>query len=189
MDQPRQSTRQVTTGTRKGLVIVNTGEGKGKTTAALGILTRAWGQSMKVVMFQFLKARTGNWGEIRAIRKMGVEIIPLGDGFTWNSEDIEQDKSLAREGWNLCVEKILAPEGIYDIVILDEFTYPLYYEWLVLDDVLAMLDRRPLLRHVIITGQYAPQALIEYADLVTEMRLIKHPYRDQGICAQRGIEY
>ncbi len=189
MEAPRTYERLVTKSIRKGLVIINTGEGKGKTTAALGVLTRAWGRGMKVVMLQFIKAKTGKWGEIRAAQKMGVEIIPLGDGFTWTSKDIEKDKALAREGWELCKEKILAPDGTYDIVILDEFTYTLHYKWLPIEEVLKILDKRPPMRHVIITGRHAPQALIDYADLVTEMRLIKHPYREQGIRAQPGIEF
>ena len=118
MDAPRTYERLVKKSVRKGLVIVNTGNGKGKTTAALGVLTRAWGRGLKVVMLQFIKAKTGKWGEIRAAKKMGVEIIPLGDGFTWTSEDIEKDKALAREGWERCKEKILAPDGTFDIVTL-----------------------------------------------------------------------
>ena len=109
----------------KGLVIVNTGNGKGKTTAALGVLMRAWGQDLRVVMLQFIKARTANWGEIRAARKMGVELIPLGDGFTWMSSDIEKDRALAQECWCLCREKI--ESGQYDVVILDEMTYCFKY--------------------------------------------------------------
>lgn len=189
MEAPRSYERHVKKSVRKGLVIVNTGNGKGKTTAALGVLTRAWGRGLKVVMLQFIKAKTGRWGEIQAAKKMGVEMIPLGDGFTWTSKNLEKDKALAREGWLLCQEKILAPEDAYDIVILDEFTYVLHYGWLPVEEVLAVLDKRPPRRHIIITGRYAPKALIAYADLVTEMRLIKHPYKDQGIKAQPGIEF
>lgn len=169
-----------------GLVIVNTGDGKGKTTAALGVLTRAWGREMRVVMFQFLKAKTGNWGEIRAARKMGVEITPLGDGFTWTSTDLEQDKALAREGWERCRAAILG--GEYDVVILDEITYTVTYGWLPVDEILETLRARSPQLHVILTGRDAPPELVEYADLVTEMRAIKHPY-DIGIKAQKGIEF
>ena len=170
----------------RGLVIVNTGNGKGKTTAALGILTRAWGRDLRVVMLQFLKARTGNWGEIRAARKMGIEMIPLGDGFTWQSKDLEQDRALARAGWETARAKIV--DGGYDVVILDELTYCFNYGWLDLDDVLATLRDRPPRQHVVITGRDAPEALIEFADLVTEMREIKHPYKS-GVKAQPGIEF
>ena len=173
----------------KGLLILNTGDGKGKSTAALGVLTRAWGRDMKVVMLQFLKARTGRWGENQAGRKMGVEIIPLGDGFTWTSKDLNKDIELARQGWQQCREKVLAPEGDYDVVILDEITYPLNYGWLPVKEVLETLSRRPRMRHVILTGRDAPQALIDAADLVTEMKSIKHPYETQGIRAQPGIEF
>jgi cob(I)alamin adenosyltransferase len=170
----------------KGLVIVNTGNGKGKTTAALGLLLRAWGRDIKVVMLQFIKPKTANWGETRAAKKLGVEILPLGGGFTWMSEDIEKDRALARKGWELCREKI--ESGDYDIVILDEMTYCFKYGWLDLEEVLTVLRARPANQHVIITGRDAPEALIEYADLVTEMREIKHPYK-AGVKAQKGIEF
>ena len=121
----------------QGLVIVNTGNGKGKTTAALGVLLRSWGRGMRVCMLQFIKARTANFGEEQAARKLGVELIPLGDGFTWTSQDITRDRALAQEGWALCREKIAS--GEYDIVILDEITYCFTFGWLELDDVLAVL--------------------------------------------------
>jgi cob(I)alamin adenosyltransferase len=171
----------------KGLVIVNTGDGKGKTTAALGVLFRATGQNMRVVMLQFLKSKTGNWGEARAAQRLGVEIIPLGDGFTWMSKDLNKDRALAEACWQLCREKIESDQ--YDIVIMDEITYALNYGWLSLDEVLDTLRKRNPLMHIIITGRNAPEALIEFADLVTEMREIKHPYKSQGILAQKGIEF
>ncbi|MBO0779919.1 MAG: cob(I)yrinic acid a,c-diamide adenosyltransferase [Ktedonobacteraceae bacterium] len=171
---------------RHGLVIVNTGNGKGKTSAALGMLMRSWGQGMRAVMLQFLKAQTGNWGEIKAARRMGVEIIPLGDGFTWESENLEHDRALAHQCWRLCREKI--ESGQYDVVIMDEITYPLQYGWLDLEEVLAVLRARRLEMHVILTGRDAPEGLIECADLVTEMREIKHPF-ERGIMAQKGIEF
>lgn len=171
---------------RTGLVIVNTGNGKGKTTAALGVLMRAWGQDFRVVMLQFMKAQTGKWGEIRAAQRMGVEIIPLGDGFTWDSQNLEHDRALAQACWQLCREKIASNQ--YDVVIMDEITYALNYHWLDLVEVLAVLQARNPQLHVILTGRDAPAELIEYADLVTEMREIKHPYA-QGILAQKGIEF
>jgi cob(I)alamin adenosyltransferase len=170
----------------QGLVIVNTGDGKGKTTAALGLLLRAWGQGLRVAMFQFIKAQSGNWGESRAARKMGVEIVPLGSGFTWTSTDLERDRALAREGWERCRAAILSAE--YDLVVLDELTYCFTFDWLDLDEVLATLRERPEGQHVVITGRDAPPALIEFADLVTEMREIKHPFAT-GIKAQKGIEF
>jgi len=170
----------------KGLVIINTGNGKGKTTAALGVLFRAWGRGMRVCMLQFIKAKTANWGETRAAKKMGIEIIPMGDGFTWLSEDLEKDKRMARQCWDLCKEKILG--GEYDIVILDELTYCLSFGWLPVEEVIETLKQRPEGMHIVITGRNAVPELVEYADLVTEMREIKHPYK-QGIKAQRGIEF
>jgi cob(I)alamin adenosyltransferase len=169
-----------------GLVIVNTGDGKGKTTAALGLLLRAWGRRMRVIMLQFIKEQGAKWGEIQAAGRMGVEIIPLGGGFTWESDNIEHDRALARAGWERC--RACIESGDYDIVILDELTYCFTYGWLDLDEVLDALRRRPAGQHIVITGRDAPAALIAFADLVTEMREIKHPYH-QGVKAQKGIEF
>ena len=171
---------------RPALTVLYTGNGKGKTTAALGMLLRAWGRGMKVCMLSFIKSETSNYGEERAARKLGVEMIPLGGGFTWLSKDIEHDKALARRCWALCKEKIAS--GEYDIVILDEITYPLTYGWLEIDDVIETLRGRPANLHVIMTGRDAPQALLDYADLVTEMREVKHPFQ-QGIKAQPGVDF
>ena len=170
----------------KGLVIVNTGKGKGKTTAAMGVLLRAWGRDMKVIMLQFIKHSTANFGEQRAAQKMGVEMRAMGDGFTWRSKDLDQTADLARAHWEDC--KAVIAEGGYDVVILDEFTYPMHYGWIPVEDVLEALRNRPEMLHVIITGRNAPEALVEFADLVTEMNVIKHPYH-QGIKAQPGIEF
>jgi cob(I)alamin adenosyltransferase len=185
-EEQRQA-RAGMTGGRKGLVIVNTGNGKGKTTAALGLLLRAWGRDLRIVMLQFIKNKNANFGEERAARKLGIEMIPLGDGFTWMSKDIEKDAALARECWALCREKIAS--GAYDLVIMDEMTYCFKFGWLDLDEVLAVLRNRDPNLHVVITGRDAPERLIEFADLVTEMREVKHPYKLQGIKAQKGIEF
>ena len=171
---------------KHSLVVVNTGNGKGKTTAALGVLFRAWGRGLNVCMLQFIKSTTGNYGENRAAKKTGIEIIPLGGGFTWLSKDIEKDKALARELWEQCKQRIAS--GEYDVVALDEFTYPLTYGWLPINEVLTFLKDRPKRTHVIITGRDAPQELIDFADLVTEMREVKHPFQE-GIKAQPGIEF
>jgi cob(I)alamin adenosyltransferase len=173
-------------GRRRGLVVINTGNGKGKTTAALGVLFRAWGRGWRVVMLQFIKQTTSNYGENRAARKLEIEMIPLGGGFTWLSKDIEKDKALARQGWERCKEKLASPD--YDVVILDEITYPITYGWLPVDEIIATLKQRPPHQHVIITGRAADPALIEYADLVTEMREVKHPF-NEGIKAQPGIDF
>ncbi len=170
----------------KGLVIVNTGSGKGKTTAAMGLLFRAWGRDMKVIMLQFIKHSTANFGEQRAAKKIGVEMRAMGDGFTWRSKDIEQTADLARAHWEDCKEVIAS--GGYDVVVLDEFTYPMHYGWIPVEDVIEVLKARPHMQHVVITGRNAPEALVEYADLVTEMKVVKHPYQS-GIKAQPGVEF
>ena len=172
---------------RHGLVIVNTGEGKGKTTAALGVLFRAWGRDFNVRMFQFIKHSTARFGEHRAAKKIGLEIESLGDGFTWLSKDMDETTALAVAQWERCQEAIL--DGDEDIIVLDEFTYAMHYGWIPVEDVIDTLSRRPESMHVIITGRYAPPALVDFADLVTEMKLIKHPYQEQGIKAQPGIEF
>ena len=179
---------QSVTGPRidKGLVIVNTGKGKGKTTAAMGVLVRAWGRGMKVIMLQFIKHSTANFGEQRAAKKMGIEMRAMGDGFTWRSKDLDQSAELARAHWEDC--KTIIASGDYDVIVLDEFTYPMHYGWVDTEEVIEALKARPDMVHVIITGRNAPEALVEYADLVTEMNVVKHPYQE-GIKAQPGIEF
>lgn len=171
---------------RHGLLIVNTGHGKGKTTAALGVLLRAAGRGMRVGMFQFIKSAANPYGEHVAAERLGVEIVPLGDGFTWLSEDLAADRALAAAGWARCAEAMAG--GLYDVLIFDEMTYALNYGWLDAGAVLAAIRARPAGTHVIVTGRDAPEALVAAADLVTEMRLVKHPYETQGIGAQPGIE-
>lgn len=171
---------------KKGLVIVNTGDGKGKTSAALGVLFRAWGRGMRVLMLQFIKHSTANFGEHRAARKIGIKIEPMGDGFTWLSKDIERTKALALDQWERTKQELLS--GEYDILVLDELTYPLEYGWIPVEDLVEALLNRPAQLHVIITGRRAPQKLIDCADLVTEMKEIKHPYQ-RGIRAQIGIDF
>lgn len=174
---------------RHGLVIVNTGKGKGKSTAAFGTMTRAWGRDFDISVVQFIKHATGNWGERRAAEKMDIEWVASGQGFTWTSEDHAEDEARAKHGWKLARERILAPEDQLDMVLLDEFTYVMHYGWLDFEEVRPVLEKRPPSRHVIITGRHAGEDLITYADLVTEMNNIKHPYQDQDIRAQPGIEY
>jgi cob(I)alamin adenosyltransferase len=141
---------------------------------------------MSVGMFQFIKSAETRYGEHVAAERLGVEIVPLGDGFTWLSENISEDRALAERGWAR-VRHALA-EGTYDVLILDELTYCLTFGWLNEEDVIAALRARPAGTHVVVTGRDASAALIEAADLVTEMHLVKHPYREQGIGAQPGIE-
>jgi cob(I)alamin adenosyltransferase len=141
---------------------------------------------MTVGMFQFIKSAETLYGEHIAAERLGIEITPLGDGFTWLSDDIEQDRALAERGWARVRETIVA--GTYDVLILDELTYCLSFGWLNEADVLETLRARPSWMHVVVTGRDATPALVELADLVTEMHLVKHPYREQGIGAQPGIE-
>jgi cob(I)alamin adenosyltransferase len=173
---------------KKGLVIVNTGNGKGKSTAAFGLMLRAWGRGMKVAVLQFLKHETAQFGEIKAARKMGIEMIPTGDGFTWTSKDIDESVARAIHGWEESKKRITS--GDYDLLILDEFTYLMHFEWLNTQEVIDWLrENKPPMLHLVITGRNAPQKLIEFADLVTEMREIKHPFNEQGIRAQPGVEF
>ena len=172
---------------RQGLVIVNTGNGKGKTTAALGTLWRAWGRGMRVCAVQFIKTETGNWGEIKAARKVEIEWHAMGDGFTWLSKNLDATADKARAAWTLAQEKIAS--GAFDLIVLDEMTYAFHLGWLDVNEVIAWLkENKPPELHLIITGRDAPPELIEYADLVTEMREIKHPYT-RGIKAQAGVEF
>ena len=171
---------------KKGLIIVNTGNGKGKTTAGLGVALRACGYGMKVTMLQFFK---GKWkyGELRSAPKLGTfEIRPLGQGFTWESKDIEVDKRMVREAWQVASAEILS--GKYDLVILDEINYAISYGFLPVEDVVEFLKNKPPMLHVILTGRNAKPEVIEIADMVTEMNEIKHPF-NEGIVAQKGIEF
>ena len=169
-----------------GLVMVNTGKGKGKTTAALGLLLRAWGHDMKVTMMQFVKRSTIDYGEHRAARRIGIEILARGAGFTKQGKNVEANKHLAIELWDLAKEKINS--GAYHMVILDEFTYPLRYGWLPINEVLDVLRHRPEEVHIVITGRNAPRELIDFADTVVEIREVKHHLR-KGIKARPGIEF
>ena len=172
---------------RKGLVIVNTGNGKGKSTAAFGMMMRAWGRGMKTMAVQFIKSEKSRYGEQMAAEKMGIEVIPSGRGFTWTSKDLSEDEALAKNGWAIAREKINS--GDYQLILLDEITYPISFGWIDVNEVVEVLRNRPEMLHVILTGRDAEPELVEAADLVTEMKEIKHPYNDQGIQAQEGVEY
>lgn len=172
---------------KKGLTIVHTGNGKGKSTAAFGMVLRAWGRGFRVCVVQFLKSETGKWGEVLAAQKLGIEWHISGDGFTWASKDMDTTIARAQLGWELAQEKIAS--GDYDLVVLDEFTYPLAFGWLDPAEVLDWLrEHKPASLHLVITGRNAPPALLDYADLVSESREIKHPFH-LGLKAQPGIEF
>src|SRR4051812_43542838 len=172
-----------------GLLMVNTGQGKGKTTCALGLMMRAAGRGLKCCMIQFMKSRNDRYGEHESAEKLGIEIHTMGDGFTWDTKNPEQDRKTARATWALCVEKLHS--GDYDMLVFDELVYVLSYDMLPTDEVLKEIAEvraaQPAL-HIVVTGRDAPPELVEAADLVTEMREIKHPF-NAGIHAQRGIEF
>ena len=186
---PTERNVEKPSGDRRGLLIVNTGDGKGKSTAAFGLALRAHGRQRvhgkPVKIYQFMKVPSARFGEHRMFEQLGLPIEGLGDGFSWKSQDLEHSAQLARDGWARAKATILA--GTHFLVVLDEITYPLIYGWLPLDDVLQTLRERPRDVHVCLTGRRCPPEIIELADTVTEMRLVKHAYQ-AGIPAQRGIE-
>lgn len=172
-------------GERRGLLIVNTGDGKGKSTAAFGLAIRAHGRGKPVRIFQFMKVPSARFGEHRVFEQLGLPIEGLGDGFSWKSQDLERSAQLARDGWSRAAAAISS--GEHFLVVLDEITYPLIYGWLPLEPVIEVLTQRPTSVSVVLTGRRCPQELIDIADTVTEMRKVKHAF-DAGIPAQRGIE-
>jgi len=172
-------------GERRGLVLIHTGDGKGKSTAAFGLALRAHGRGKAVKIYQFMKVPSARFGEHRVFAELGVPIEGLGDGFSWKSRDLERSAQCARDGWVRAEATIRA--GEHFLVVLDEVTYPLRYGWLPLEPVLTCLRERPPHVHVVLTGRNAPQELIDLADTVTEMTLVKHHYQ-AGVPAQRGIE-
>ncbi len=174
---------------RRGLIIVHTGPGKGKTTAALGLAMRAVGSGLRVLMVQFIK---GSWhyGELDAAEMLGKDrftIRPMGHGFVKLGGEIDpKDRRAAEEAWAFAREKIFS--GEYDMIILDEINYAISYGLIPVGPVVEALKQKPEMVHVILTGRNAHAEIVEAADLVTEMREVKHPYQ-KGIEAQRGIEY
>lgn len=171
---------------RRGLLIVNTGNGKGKTTAALGLMLRAHGRGLRVRMFQFLKHESAKFGEHRTLDVLGLPYEGLGDGFTWRSKDLENSAAMAAHGWSLARAAI--ESGEHDLIVLDEFTYALKYGWVPWPEVEAVLRARDPRLHVVMTGRDALPELIALADTVSEIRPVKHAY-EAGIGAQTGIEY
>jgi cob(I)alamin adenosyltransferase len=168
------------------LVLVNTGDGKGKSTAAFGTALRALARGWKVGVVQFLKS--GDWkvGEEKMGKELGIDWWALGDGFTWDSDDIDESEAIAREAWASAQSKIESDQ--YDLLILDEITYPINWGWIQLEEVVAAIESRPPRLNLILTGRDAPSALVDAADTVTEMTKVKHAY-DAGVMAKRGIDY
>lgn len=183
-----QEQRLALASVEKGLIVVNTGNGKGKTTAALGMVLRSLGHGFRVAIVQFIK---GAWEpaekEIFSHFSDRLEFHAMGEGFTWETQDRDRDIQKARQAWEKALSFITNPD--YKLVLLDEINVALKLGYLPVEEVLAGLAQKPEESHVILTGRGAPAPLIERADLVTEMTLIKHPFREQGVKAQPGIEY
>jgi cob(I)alamin adenosyltransferase len=168
------------------LVLVNTGDGKGKSSAAFGVMGRAWARGWRVVVIQLIKSDSWNTGEHKLATHLGVEWWSLGDGFTWESTDMDETVAKGRHAWDVARQKLAS--GDYDLVILDELTYAITFGWIAVEDVVAGIEARAPHTNVVITGRAAPAELIDLADTVSEVRMVKHAY-EQGIKARRGIEY
>ena len=167
-------------------VLVHTGNGKGKTSAAMGIVMRAVARGWRVAVFQFVKDERWRTGEEASARTLGVEWWTGGDGFTWDSTDLDRTEQVARAAWDAARATIGA--GEHQLVVLDEVTYPINWGWIPLDDVVDAIRNRPSHVNVVATGRDAPQALCDVADTVTDMTSVKHAF-DIGIAAMRGIEF
>ena len=180
-------TKQSRANKEKGLLIVNTGSGKGKSTAAFGMVLRAVGHGMKVGVVQFIKGAMESAEREVLASFANVDFKAIGDGFTWLTQNRDQDVATAERAW--AEAKRMMADSSYDLVILDELNVILKYRYLPLDAVLDTLRMRRAMLHVVVTGRHAPAEVIEAADLVSEIRSIKHPYKEQGVKAQRGIEF
>jgi len=170
----------------RSLVLVNTGEGKGKSTAAFGVIMRAVARDWRVCVIQFIKSDKWKVGEEKVARQLGVDWLKGGDGFTWESPDLDKSEGRAAAAWQLAAAAIAGAE--YQLVVLDEITYPMNWGWIETGSVIEAIRTRPDSVNVIATGRDAPKALIEVADTVTEMVKVRHAY-DRGIRARRGIDF
>jgi len=187
MTEPEQETENEKERVRaKSVVIVNTGDGKGKSSSAFGVMIRSVARGWKVAVVQSLKSGQWNVGEEKIGRQLGVDWWTIGEGFTWESDDLSRDEAVAREAWRQAKELIVA--GEHHLVILDEITYPMTWGWIDTDDVVATIVARPEHVNIVLTGRDAPAALVDVADTVTEMRMVKHAFQ-RGITAKKGIEY
>jgi cob(I)alamin adenosyltransferase len=171
----------------ESVVVVNTGDGKGKSTAAFGVVVRGVARGWDVAVIQFLKSGRWQVGEEQVCRdRLGVDWYAIGEGFTWDSADLSEDEAVARAAWSHAASLIAA--GQHRLVVLDEITYPMTWGWISTDEVVAAIAGRPAKVNVVCTGRDAPEALVEVADTVTEMRKVKHAY-DTGVLAKKGIDY
>ena len=171
---------------RPSRLLVNTGHGKGKSSAAFGVMGRAWARGWRVGVVQFVKSGKWQVGERKLADHLGIEWHALGDGFTWESEDMDETAAKGRHAWAVAAQMISS--ATYDLMILDEMTYIVKYGWVPVQDVVAVLEARPSGTNVVVTGRDAPQEIVDLADTVTEMVKVKHAY-DQKIRARKGIEY
>lgn len=168
------------------IVLVNTGHGKGKSSAAFGVMARGWARGWRVGVVQFVKGGKWKTGERKLADHLGIEWHTLGDGFTWESSDLDETAARGRHAWDVARQKLAS--GDYDLLILDELTYAVTYGWVPAHEVVAGLHERASHTNVVVTGRDADPAIIEVADTVTEMRKVKHVY-DRGVGAKKGIEY
>ena len=166
--------------------LINTGTGKGKTSAAMGVMARAWARGWTICVVQFVKSEKWKVGERKLAEHLDIEWHTLGDSFTWESTDLDETAAKGRHAWSVAAERISS--GRYDLVILDEATYVVKYGWVPVEDLVAVIESRPERTNVVMTGRYAADELIELADTVTDMTKVKHAM-DQGIGARKGIEY
>lgn len=171
---------------QRGLFLIHTGNGKGKSTAAFGLLARALGHGLKAVVVQFIKSRSDTGEEAFFKQSPNVTWHVMGDGFTWETQNAEQDKQTAEAAWALVKQALQDPA--IDLIILDEFTYTLKYGWLALEDILSAIQQRPAMQHLVVTGRGAPAGLVEIADTVSEIALVKHAFQ-AGVQAMPGIEF
>jgi cob(I)alamin adenosyltransferase len=183
---PTEHTNPEGAHTARSVVVVNTGDGKGKSTAAFGVVLRAVARGWRVAVVQFLKSGEWHVGEEDVCVRLGVDWWALGEGFTWDSDDLTRDQAVARAAWAHARDVISA--GEHRLVVLDEITYPMSWGWIDTADVVGTIRDRPEQVSVVATGRDAPAALVEVADTVTEMRKVKHAY-DRGILAKKGIDY
>ena len=166
--------------------LINTGTGKGKTSASMGVMARGWARGWSVCVVQVLQSEKWKVGERKLADHLGVEWFTLGDGFTWESTDLDETAAKGRHAWSVAAERISS--GNYDLVILDEATYIVKYGWMPVSELVSVISARPAKTNIVMTGRYAAQELIDIADTVTEMTKVKHAM-DQGIGARKGIEY
>lgn len=184
-EPPVQGPRTATTHATS-LILVNTGDGKGKTTAALGTVMRAVARGWRVSVIQFMKSDKWKVGEEKAGRDLGIDWWTLGDGFTWDSDDLDESEAKARAAWDAARETISG--GSYEMVMLDEVTYPINFGWIPVAEVVETITTRPAHVNVIVTGRDAPAEVIGIADTVTEMVKVRHAF-DRGVAARRGIDF